>query len=81
MQRAGLSQAELDKVLKPHGGKSRRIGNTDLHVVELPSGGSETAALRLLQRHPLLKFAELDYKVRRSLQPNDPYAGSAWHLP
>ncbi len=80
MQRAGLAQAELDKVLKPHGGKSRRIGNSNLHVVELPTGGSETSVVRLLQKHPLLKFAELDYKVRRAMQPNDPYVGSEWHL-
>ena len=81
MQRAGLPAAELDKALKPHGGKARRLGRSDLHVVDLPAGMPETVVLMLLQRHPALKFAELDYKVPRALVANDPYAGSQWHLP
>jgi thermitase len=80
MQRAGLPQAELDKALKPHGGRARRLGRSDLHVVDLPPGISETNVVRLLQRHPHLKFAELDYRVRPDLQANDPYVGSQWHL-
>ena len=81
MQRAGLPAAELDKALKPHGGKARRLGNSDLHVVDLPAGMPETVVVRLLQKHPALKFAELDYKAPRALAANDPYAGAQWHLP
>lgn len=81
MQRAGLPDSELAKALQPHGGKARRLGRSDLHVVELPAQASETAVVRALQGHPALRFAELDFKVAHTLQVNDPYAGSEWHLP
>lgn len=80
MPRAGLSAAELDKVLQAHGGKARRIGASDLHIVDLPPQASETAVQALLAHHPLLKFAELDRRVEPNLVANDPYAGSQWHL-
>jgi thermitase len=80
MPRAGLSAAEFARVLKPHGGVAKRLGGSDLHVVQLPPQMSERAVQQLLARHPLLKFAELDYKVRPALAVNDPYAGSEWHL-
>jgi len=78
--RAGLSDAELDKIVKVHGGKARRIGKSDLHIVDLPGNGSETAVQAQLARNPHLKFAELDGLVRPSLVTNDPYLGSEWHL-
>ena len=81
MQRAGLSDIELDKIVKVHGGKARRIGKSDLHIVDLPGNASETAVLAQLARHPHLKFAELDYKVKPDFVANDPYGGSEWHLP
>lgn len=80
MPRAGLPAAEFAAVLRPHGGTARRLGGSDLHVVHLPAGVSERAVQRLLARHPLLKFAELDHEVPPALVPNDPYLGSAWHL-
>lgn len=80
MPRAGLSAVEFARVLKPHGGVAKRLGGSDLHVVQLPPQMSERTVQRLLARHPLLKFAELDYKVRPALAANDPYAGSEWHL-
>lgn len=81
MPRAGLSDAAFAKVLSPHGGKARRIGKSDLHIVDLPSGRSENAVLALLAHHPQLKFVELDRKVLPALTANDPYIGSAWHVP
>ena len=81
MPRAGLSAAELDKVLQAHGGKARRVGGSDLHIVDLPPQASETAVQALLAHHPMLKFAELDRRVGRDMASNDPYAGSQWHLP
>jgi len=80
MPRAGLAAAELDKLLKPHGGVAKRIGKSDLHIVELSAAMSETAVLALLARHPHLKFAELDRRVASVLVSNDPYLGSEWHL-
>lgn len=80
MQRAGLEAAELNKLLKPHGGVATRIGQSDLHIVQLPATASETAVLAQLAHHPHLKFAELDRRVASVLVSNDPYLGSEWHL-
>lgn len=77
--RAGLSDEALAKILGDHQGRARRIGRSQLHVVELPVG-SEKAVAALLARHPQLKFAELDRRLPPALAVNDPYAGSAWHL-
>lgn len=80
MPRAGLSDIELDKIVKVHGGKARRIGRSDLHIVDLPGNASETAVLAQLAHNPHLKFAELDRRVASALVSNDPYLGSEWHL-
>ncbi|MGX4642360.1 S8 family serine peptidase [Massilia sp. SYSU DXS3249] len=78
--RAGLSDAELDKLVKAHGGKRRKLGQSRMHVVDLPPGLSEEEAVARLSRRPELKFAELDRKVTTAMAVNDPYIGSAWHL-
>lgn len=80
MPRAGLSDVELDKIVKVHGGKARRVGKSNLHIVDLPSNASETAVLAQLAHNPQLKFAELDGRVAPALVSNDPYLGSEWHL-
>jgi len=78
--RAGITDAQIGQLLAPHGGKARRMGASNLFVVELPGTASETAVQALLKHNPHLRFAELDYKVSPNLVPNDPYTGSAWHL-
>jgi thermitase len=80
MPRAGLSEAEFAKALAPHGGKGKKIGQSDLHVVELPANASEKAVVERLNRHPHIKFAELDRLVTPNFVSNDPYMGSEWHL-
>ena len=76
LPRAGLSDIELDKIVNVHGGKARRIGKSNLHIVDLPGNASETAVLARLADHPHLKFAELDRRVAPALVSNDPYLGS-----
>lgn len=78
--RAGLSDDELDKLVKAHGGKRRKLGQSRMHIVDLPPGLSEQDAVAKLSRRPELKFAEVDRKVYVSMAVNDPYVGSAWHL-
>jgi thermitase len=78
--RAGLSDQEFDQILKVHGGKRRRIGQSNLHIVELPGNASETAVVERLRHNPHLRFAELDLRVKSTLAVNDPYLGSQWHL-
>lgn len=80
MPRAGLSEAEFAKALAPHGGRGKKIGQSDLHVVELPANASEKAVVERLNRHPHIKFAELDRLVKPNFVSNDPYMGSEWHL-
>ena len=78
--RAGLPAKALANILKEHGGKSRKIGQSDLYVVELPEYTEEGAIARLA-RHPHIKFAELDHYVEPTFVPNDPYYPNGWHLP
>jgi hypothetical protein len=78
--RPGLSDATLDRILKEFGGKKHKIGQSRLHIVELPANASEVAAVARLAHRPELKFAELDRIVPAALAVNDPYAGSEWHL-
>jgi hypothetical protein len=78
--RAGLSSIELEKILKRHGGKRRKLGQSNLNVVELPAGMSEAAVVEELRRDPSLKNVELDRRVKSTMAVTDPYAGSEWHL-
>lgn len=78
--RAGLPAAELDRIAAAQGGKARKLGNSGVHLLELPASVSEVAVLNRLARHPQLKFAELDRRVGSSLSASDPYSGSEWHL-
>jgi thermitase len=80
MPRAGLSADEFAKVLAPHGGRGRKVGQSDLHIVDLPGNASEKAVIERLSKHPHIKFAELDRLVKSNFVPNDPYFGSEWHL-
>ena len=80
MPRAGLSDSDFDKLAKTHGGKGRRVGKSELRIIDLPPNASETAVLARLAHHPHLKFAELDRRVGTDMAANDPYIGSSWHL-
>lgn len=80
MPRAGLPSMALEKVLAEHGGgRARRIGTSELHIVELPAG-AEQAMVERLARHPHIKFAERDQLTRPNASVSDPFAGSQWHL-
>lgn len=79
MPRAGVSETDFNKMAKGLGASHRRIGKSNLRVLQLPPGQSEVVALARLTRHPQLKFVELDRKVPSALVTNDPYLGSQWH--
>lgn len=81
MPRAGLSDGDFEKLAKVHGGVGRRVGKSDLRIIDLPAHASETAVLARLAHHPHLKFAELDRRIPADLVVDDPYSGSEWHLP
>jgi thermitase len=78
--RAGLAGDDLDKILKAHGGKRRKMGQSNLQIVDLPAGANETAIVEKLRRNPALRLVELDRKYKSTLAVNDPYIGSEWHI-
>lgn len=78
--RAGLPAGDFRALLAVHGGKARKMGQSELYVVDLPAGVSERAVQQRLARHRLLKFAELDRRIAPAYAANDPYLGSQWHL-
>lgn len=80
MPRAGLPTQALDAIVATVGGHARKVGQSDLHIVDLPAGASEAAAVQRLSQNPHVQFAELDRKVSAKFTPNDPYFGSEWHL-
>lgn len=77
---AGLSSNDLDALLLTHSGKARKIGQSNLHIVDLPNNGSERSVLEKLSKDPRIKFVELDRRVKSTFVPNDPYFGSQYHL-
>jgi subtilisin family serine protease len=80
MPRAGMPDGALAAILKEHGGgKARRVGQSELRIVDLPPG-LEKQSVEKLARHPHIEFAELDEIVPLGAS-NDPYFGSQWHLP
>lgn len=79
MPRAGLPVKDLGDILKEHEGKARKIGQSDLYIVDVPEYSEEDAAAKL-RHHPHLKFAELDHRVSPSMIPNDPEYKYSWHF-
>lgn len=80
--RAGLSDKELDKALKPLNAKSKgKLRRGNVHVIELPPGLDENTALQALKKDRRFKFVELDMAVAPSATVNDPSYTSSWALP
>lgn len=77
--RAGLPAREFSRILKEYEGRARKVGQSDLHIVEVPDYAEE-GIVASLANHPHLKLAELDRMVYPTMTPNDPYYGSEWHL-
>lgn len=80
MPRAGLPKKVFDAILGEHHGNSRKIGQSNIYVVEVPEFAEE-AAIMALQQNPHIKFAELDYRFTPAMIPNDTYYPNAWHHP
>lgn len=79
--KAGLSDAEFDKILKTNNGKiAEKIGELPVHVISVPEHAEE-AVVRALSKNPNIEFAELDMAEELTATvPNDPQYVSAWHL-
>ena len=81
LPRAGVAENALADIVHVPGSRIERLGRSELRLVHLPAGISETTVQSRLARHPGLKFAELDRRLPPALVANDPYLGSEWHLP
>lgn len=80
--RSGLSLAELDKIVKSHGGRrAAAIKQINVHIIELPPQANAPAVVEAMRKNRNLKFAELDGAMEPTLYPNDPQYSGAWHLP
>ena len=81
MPRGGLPTKALEKILGGYGGKIlKKVGQSDLYIVSLPADGTEKDIAKLLDKHPALKFAEVDQRIALHFAANDPYLGTQWHL-
>ena len=76
MPRSGLSPKNLEKIIALYAGRGRKIGKSNLHIVDLPMGMLSKGLAEALRRHPHLKFVEEDKLVKASAIPNDPFFGS-----
>lgn len=80
--RAGLSDAEFDKILKTRNAKSRgRFKQINTHVIELPAGMDEVAVMKELRKNRALKYVELDMALMPAASVNDPAYSKSWALP
>ena len=78
--REGLPAQAFATILEEHHGKARKIGQSNLYIVDLPESTEEDAVAKLAH-HRHLKFAELDRLVPPTFAPNDPLYASQWYLP
>ncbi len=79
--RAGLPEAEFDKIIKKQGGKQiGKIEGINVRIIQLPPQASEKAVEALLKNNKHLKFAERDMLLKPGATANDTYFDSAWHL-
>jgi subtilisin family serine protease len=80
--RAGLSDKELEKALKSQGAKSKgRFKQANIHIIELPPGADEVAAMRALRKDKRFKYVELDLAMAPAASVNDPNVANSWPLP
>lgn len=82
--RADLPPGAFDQWCRTHGAEvlRRHPALGDLHVVRKPAGSRLDDILRRLERDRLVEFAEPDYLIRTTRDPNDPdfLSGRAWSL-
>lgn len=80
--RAGLSNEELEKTVKPYGVRPKHhIEELNLHICELPDGADEREIKQILKKDPRLKNVELDMIVTLDQTITDPSFNRSWALP
>jgi len=80
--RAGLSDTELEKALGPQNARSMgRFKHANIHIIELPAGADEVAAMQALKKDRRFKYVELDMAMAPAASVNDPSLSKSWALP
>lgn len=80
--RAGLSEREFDKTIRPHGIRSkRRLRGLNAHVYELPEGVDEVRVMNQLRKGRRFKAVELDRLLEPAQTISDPAYNNSWALP
>jgi len=80
--RAGLSDKEFEKALKSQNASSKgRFQSANIHVIELPPGADEVAAMQALKKDKRFKYVELDMAMAPAASVNDPNFSKSWALP
>jgi subtilisin family serine protease len=79
-KKRGSADSDFHDALRANNGNALgRLGNLDVHVVNVPAG-RETEVVERLSRNPHIEFAELDEAVAPDAGVNDPDASLEWHL-
>lgn len=77
--RAGLSDKEFEKALKSQNAKSKgKFKSANIHVIELPEGTDEVAAMQVLKKDRRFKYVELDMAMAPATTTNDPSLSKSW---
>lgn len=76
----GVSSTEFNRLISGHGGKSKKVGQSTIHVVNVPEHATDNIK-SALEYEPNIKYVDYDYVVSPTMQPNDISYSSAWHLP
>jgi len=81
--KSDLSPEEAEAVVKSAGGKnSKKLGDLNVHVVELPETANFHAVENAFKGRKEVEFTEPDMIVSvDQVAPNDPSYPSQWHLP
>jgi thermitase len=78
--RAGLTEKEFDKILKPQNAKrSGKLSNINVHIISVPVR-AELAVVNALSKNKHISFAEVDALVQPTLTLNDPDISRAWQI-
>ena len=80
--KAGLSEAQFEKILSKSKGQSvKHLKQINARVIKVPPQALE-AVMRALSNHPNIDYVEKNMLVAPdAITPNDPNYSSQWHLP
>ncbi len=79
--RPGHEYAGLTTTWRMGGVVTQSVPGINLRVVRIPRTLTLSTALAIFRSLPTVEYAELNFRVRKAIVPNDPQYGSQWALP